>query len=141
MKIELLQTFITGHPVIDKEHAEIVDMINAVSETIEIGKHELCAAQLDQFLELCDNHFKSEEALLADIGYPHLKDHAVFHTELLLKAKAIKALCMDADNPDALKRCFDEMATLLIEDVVRGDMQFVSFMVEKGIIEGEAHSG
>ncbi|MCW8915721.1 MAG: hemerythrin family protein [Magnetovibrio sp.] len=134
MKIELLQTFITGHPMIDGEHAEIVDMINAISDSIAEEDAKQCAAKLDQFLVVCDNHFKSEEALLANAGYPDLKDHAAFHAELLLKAKAVKALCIKTDEPDRLKRCFDEMATLLIEDVVRGDMQFVSFLEEKGLI-------
>lgn len=134
MKVELLETFITGHPTIDGEHAEIVNMINAVSHSIEHGEHGKCEELLEAFLILCDEHFKSEEALLADAGYPDLKDHMVFHQELLLKAQGVKALCVNTETPETLKRCFDEMATLLIEDVVRGDMQFVSFLKNKGVI-------
>lgn len=134
MKVELLETFLTGHPVIDGEHAEIVNMINAVSHSIENGEHDKCAELLEAFLVLCDEHFKSEEALLADAEFPGLKDHCIFHHELLLKAQAVKALCVNTETPETLKRCFEEMATLLIEDVVRGDMQFVSFLREKDII-------
>ncbi|MEG3620221.1 hemerythrin family protein [Magnetovibrio sp. PR-2] len=134
MQVELLETFITGHPVIDGEHAEIVNMINAVSHSIENEEHEKCEELLEAFLVLCDEHFKSEEALLADAEYPELKDHMTFHHELMLKAQGVKALCVNTESPETLKRCFDEMATLLIEDVVRGDMQFVSFLKEKNII-------
>lgn len=135
MKIELLETFITGHPVIDDEHRQIVDSINEVSEAVQSGKYELCATLLDDFLKICEDHFRSEEALLENLNYPGLADHAAFHQELILKAKAVKALCMDMHNPDSIQRCFDEMATLLVEDVVKGDLQFVSFLVEKDVVE------
>lgn len=135
MQIELLDTFITGHPVIDAEHGKIVDSINQVSEAVRKGQFDRCAILLDDFLKTCKNHFKAEEALLAELGYPGLSDHAAFHRELVLKAKAVRALCMDMNNPDSIQRCFDEMATLLIEDVVKGDLQFVSFLIEKDVVE------
>lgn len=140
MKVELLQTFITGHPVIDEEHQKIVNAINDVSAAIMAGEYDRCATMLDSFLTICTDHFDTEEKLLEDLGYPGLHDHAVFHKELIIKAKAVKALCMDMDAPDSIRRCFDEMATLLIEDVVKGDMQFVSFLIEKGVVEPRDHA-
>lgn len=135
MKVELLETFITGHPVIDEEHRLIVDSINEVSAAVEAGEHERCATLLDGFLKICTDHFASEEALLEALGFPSLADHKVFHKELVIKAKAVKTLCMDLHSHDSIRRCFDEMATLLIEDVVRGDLQFVSFLIEKRVVE------
>lgn len=139
MKVELLETFITGHPVIDEEHQQIVNSINEVSAAVAAGKYDLCSVLLDDFLQICVNHFANEERLLNDLGYPALHDHAVFHKELIIKAKAVKTLCMDMKSPDSIQRCFNEMATLLIEDVVKGDMQFVSFLIEKGIIDAREH--
>ena len=140
MKVELLQTFITGHPVIDAEHQKIVNAINDVSAAITAGEYERCAEMLDDFLTICQNHFTAEEDLLRDLGYPALDDHAVFHKELVIKAKAVKTLCMDMSAPENIQRCFNEMATLLIEDVVKGDMQFVSFLIEKGVVEPRDHT-
>ena len=139
MKVELLQTFITGHPVIDDEHLKIVNAINDVSAAITSGEYDRCAELLDDFLAICQNHFQTEEDLLKELGYPQLQDHAVFHKELIIKAKAVKILCMDMNDPGNIRRCFDEMATLLIEDVVKGDMQFVSFLIEKGVVEPREH--
>ena len=135
MKIELLETFLTGHPMIDAEHRKIVDSINTVSEAILAGAYDRCPALLDDFLQTCVNHFSSEEKLLADLGYPGLEDHSAFHNELIFKANSVKALCLDRTQPDSIQRCFNEMATLLIEDVVKGDLQFVSFLVDKGVVE------
>ncbi|MCR4377134.1 MAG: hemerythrin family protein [Rhodospirillales bacterium] len=139
MKVELLETFITGHPVIDEEHRQIVDSINEVSAAVAAGKYDLCSVLLDGFLKICIDHFANEERLLEELGYPALHDHVVFHKELIIKAKAVKTLCMDMKVPDSIQRCFNEMATLLIEDVVKGDMQFVSFLIEKGIVETRDH--
>lgn len=140
MKVELLETFITGHPVIDNEHRKIVDAINNVSAAVMDGDHAKCSDLLDDFLEICLDHFDTEERLLKELNYPGLHDHAVFHKELIIKAKAVRTLCMDMESPDSVQRCFNEMATLLIEDVVKGDMQFVSFMIEKGVVEARDHS-
>ena len=138
MKVELLETFITGHPTIDDEHRKIVSSINGVSAAVSAGKYQQCADLLDDFLHICEHHFAHEEELLGELGFPGLADHKLFHQELLLKAKAVKALCLDMKNPDSIERCFSEMATLLIEDVVKGDMQFVSFLIEKGVVDHRA---
>ena len=135
MHVELLETFITGHPVIDAEHRKIVESINGVSEAIHAGEYDRCAQLLNDFLTICQDHFATEERLLEELGYPGLHDHAVFHKELILKAKAAKTLCMDMNAPDSIQRCFDEMATLLVEDVVKGDLQFVSFLIDQGAVE------
>lgn len=140
MQVELLETFITGHPVIDDEHRKIVESINAVWSALESEDHDRCATLLDAFLRICTEHFATEERLLADLDYPDLADHKVFHQELIIKAKAIKSLCMDAHSISNIQSCFREMATLLIEDVVKGDMQFVSFLIEKGVVEPRFNS-
>jgi len=132
MEIKLLETFLTGHDVIDAEHARIVSSINSVSKTIENGQFGECTRLLDDFLNICAAHFNTEETLLAKLRYPDLEEHAVFHKELILKAKAVRVLCMDANDPQSLAKCFDEMAALLVEDVIKGDMAFVSFLIEKG---------
>lgn len=134
MHIEMLDTFLTGHPVIDGEHKNIVNAINSVADAVAAGEYDRCASLLDDFLNICIDHFKSEEDLLGALNYPWLKDHALFHGELVLKAKAVKVLCMDRQRPDSIDRCFHEMATLLIEDVVKGDLQFVSFLKDKGVV-------
>ncbi len=139
MKVELLQTFITGHPEIDAEHTKIVNAINDVSDAISTARYDRCATLLDDFLKICVDHFDHEERLLAELGYPQLDDHIVFHKELLIKAKAVKSLCMDMHSPESIQHCFDEMATLLIEDVVKGDMQFVSFLIENDIVDHRQH--
>lgn len=140
MKVELLETFITGHPVIDAEHRKIVDSINEVSAAIIAGKYDQCATLLDEFLTICTDHFATEERLLEELQYPGLHDHAVFHKELVIKAKAVKTLCMDMQSSESIQMCFNEMATLLIEDVVKGDMQFVSFLIEKGAVSRRAQN-
>lgn len=51
-KIELLESFKTGHPEIDADHRVIVDIINDVSDAIRGGDAELCRNLLDSFLDM-----------------------------------------------------------------------------------------
>lgn len=135
MRIELIDAFITGHDVIDGEHLLIVKSINDVSQAIEAGHYDQCSDLLDEFIDICVRHFKTEEDLLESLSYPNLKNHIVFHRELILKAKSVRVLCMDAENPESLSRCFEEMAALLVEDIIKGDLSFVPFLVDKGVAE------
>lgn len=139
MNIKLLDTFLTGHNVIDDEHRKIVEAINTVSTAIDAGEFDKCSDLMDDFLNICASHFETEEALLRDLGYPELQQHIVFHRELTLKAKAVRVLCMDLHDSDSFQRCFDEMAALLIEDVIKGDMGFVSFLIDKGVVRTRDH--
>ncbi len=49
MNIQMLDTFLTGHPVIDGEHKQIVNAINAVSAAIEAGDYDHCSTLLTSF--------------------------------------------------------------------------------------------
>jgi len=140
MTIECLEIFLTGHAVIDGEHRKIVDTINKISHVIQHGELSQCPALIDDFLNICESHFATEEVLLAKLRYPDLQAHIIFHRELSLKAKAVRILCMDIQNSDRLKRCFDEMVSLLVEDVIKGDMNFVSFLIEKGQVDPRDHA-
>ncbi|MBL4693597.1 MAG: hemerythrin family protein [Magnetovibrio sp.] len=112
---------------------KIVETINYVSQAIEKGDYDTCSVLLDDFLEICTNHFETEENLLASLNFPNLHSHIVFHRELILKAKSVRVLCMDKNDPNSLSHCFDEMAALLVEDVIKGDLSFVPFLVDKGV--------
>ncbi len=42
LKIELLESFIIGHPGIDADHQEIVNIINDISAATDDQKFDLC---------------------------------------------------------------------------------------------------
>ncbi len=133
MHVVFSDSFLTGHPEIDNEHREIFEVINSVGEAIMAREFSVCHRLAGSFLEVCRNHFSHEEAILADLQFPRLDQHAMFHAELLEKAEAIRELCERQSDSEHLDECFNELVHFFLEDVVKGDLDFVSFLIEKGV--------
>jgi len=133
MKIEMLESFKTGHPDIDDDHRNLVEVINLIHDAINSEDIEQCNNLLDSFVEVARNHFASEETILREVGFPGIDKHCEYHAGLLERAEATKNLCQEMGNPDLLMVCFGEMSGFLIDDVVKGDHEFISYLVEAGV--------
>ena len=134
MRAVFSDAFLTGHPDIDGEHRKIFEIINAVAGVIAKREYDMCQNLVASFLDLCRDHFTHEEKILKDLNFPRLKEHALFHASLLDKGEAIRAMCKDQNDPAQLDDCFTELVRFFIEDVVRGDLDFVSFLQDKGVV-------
>jgi hemerythrin-like metal-binding protein len=129
-----LLAFRTGHSEIDAEHLRLAEIIDAVNDEIENGGGpEICKDLLQSFIEAAKSHFVNEERVLLEIGFPRLKEHCVYHNQLLTQATTVKQRCEEILESDHFQKCFEEMAKFFVDDVIRGDMDFVSFMEAKGI--------
>ena len=132
-KIRKLETFLTGHPVIDADHKRIIDTSILVFEAIESEDKDQCGQMLEAFVEVAKNHFANEEEILRQVGFPGLERHCAYHHELITRANAVKDLCKEMQNQTLLKECFDEMCTFLIDDIIKGDHEFVSYLKVAGV--------
>jgi len=124
-----------GHPQIDEDHRKLIEIINVVSEAIVNKDSNLCDQMLAAFLQVAKNHFAMEEKILFDIGYPDAQSHADYHRDLMSKASDISDLCSNAADNDKLRECFNEMVDFLAQDILKGDLEFVPYMTNKGLIK------
>lgn len=85
----------TGHPLIDKQHAEIEKRIARFLEHSRNGT--LTAEEFRAFLtEIHDytiEHFRTEEALMFDVRYPNLWEHRDKHAEFWHELLSIIDAC------------------------------------------------
>lgn len=134
MQLELIQSLRTGHAVIDADHQHIIESINAITRDVTQGG-ELAASQmlLDEFIGMCEAHFQREEEILAQASYPELDEHAAYHNEMLANARAAKTLYISANDPAQRLRHLEDMVAYLIDDIVRSDMAFVSYLQAHGV--------
>ena len=79
--------------------------------------------------------FSREEAYLLQTKYPGLEEHKIYHKELLTKADTTKRICEGIETEHDLVECFDGMANFLVDDILRGDIKFKSYLEYKGYIE------
>lgn len=122
-----------GGPI-DSQHEVLFGLINELAEAIE--RHEIarCREVSLRFMEVAADHFAWEEDFLAQAGYPHVAEHAVYHRKLMDLAEHARQAC-DNDAPDFdHEACFDHLVTVFVDDVVRGDLTFKSFLEERGLL-------
>lgn len=133
-RIELLETFEVGHAGIDADHRQLVAIINDISDAIDDDRMTECRGLLESFLDVAAQHFRTEEGLLSEIGFPRIGEHSAYHAELLMRATAIKEMCAGLTETTKLRQCFEDLARFMVDDIVRGDLDFKSFLEANGLV-------
>ena len=134
-KFEWRAAFELGVPDIDEEHKRMLSVIYGIEDAIVAEDQARFAALMDEIIEIARSHFEKEEALLARLDYPDLNRHIEYHTRLLSHATETKKICEQLTKQELLRKCVDEMLGFLVDDIVKGDMEFKSFLQEKGVVE------
>ena len=80
MKYELTQDLVTGNALIDSEHRQLFDAINALLDACAQGKGRDKINETVRFLNsYVSKHFGDEEQLQVSAKYPGYNAHHTFH--------------------------------------------------------------
>ena len=86
------ESFSVGVEVLDKQHKQIVEIINRlIDEPKEGFDSDEVAKILDDLTKFVHYHFQTEEQLLAEHGYPELKTQQEEHKEFRIE---LASFCM-----------------------------------------------
>lgn len=87
-RIEWKEEYQTGVELIDAQHRHLVEIINKFEDALQKGKG---SRQMNEILNdltgYTQEHFSTEERLMAEAGYPQLKLHQSQHRQLLQKVE------------------------------------------------------
>jgi hemerythrin len=90
-----------GIPIIDEQHRGIVSTINTLHYFVKNGQgNEALSPTLSILEQYTKIHFRIEEALMINAGYPGYHEHVLLHKGLMKKTLAIaqgSKLLKDAD--------------------------------------------
>lgn len=123
-----------GVEFIDDDHRKLLQIMQDIKATIEHKNYDKCVALLNTLLSEAKGHFSREEKYLEEVKYPGLKEHKKYHDELLVKADSIKKICQGIETEHDLKQCFDKMAHFLVDDILKGDIKFKSYLEYEGYV-------
>lgn len=126
--------FDIGVDFIDSEHREILSILRCIGQAVCDGNLCECAKASDTLINAAKEHFRHEEKYLEEVDFPRLAEHKKYHIELLEQAEHVKEICEGDRNKHSLKECFDIMESFLIDDVLRGDIDFKSYLEYNGYI-------
>jgi len=124
-----------GVDFIDNDHKKLLNIMVDTKSAIEAGDNNKCVKLLSSLLQEARDHFSREEKYLLEVNYPGLEEHKIYHQELLIKADTTKRICEGIETDHDLKECFDGMANFLIDDILRGDIMFKSYLEYEGHIK------
>ena len=76
--------FEVGHERIDSEHRTFFDIIKSIDEDLRAGNdHMRILRTLNELKLYTEFHFASEENLMEDVHYPHVRSHREGHKAIL----------------------------------------------------------
>lgn len=124
----MAQSYELGVEEIESDHRNMFGFVADIAKAIERGDLDECSALVDSFIETSKTHFENEEKLLAREEYPEITIHSDYHKSLLQRARDLKAICEEEIEAGKIENCYMEMIDLVLDDIVKGDLQIKSYL-------------
>lgn len=100
MSIVLEKDLLTGNELIDSEHRELIDRINKLVDSCKNGKEKMTAVKtLDFLMDYTEFHFRDEERLQAESGYPEIENHKLQHKVFEKAVDELKEMLEEEEGP------------------------------------------
>jgi len=123
--------YLIGNDIIDAEHAELFRLINDFhSQWVETRRRRSIVRVLNQLIAYAEMHFRHEETIMADAGFPLLAEHAALHEAMietifeLQKSYEEGSLRVEMDTMKFVK-------SWLLEHILQNDYRFRDFLLRK----------
>lgn len=116
-----------GHDMIDTDHQQLIELINAVEDRLRgtVGDDSL-AKTLDQLTLYAHEHFEREENLMRSLQYRRSVEHRQAHRELRTRLEKlrsdIEAANADTTPPAEIERLVVLLRSWLLDHVLKEDM-------------------
>lgn len=124
------QDYSVGIRVIDNDHKELVDAINnlhrAIQKGVADGEVDIALTFLARYVR---DHFRREETLMADCGYPDLMQHKAQHRKLARTVHAIRKV--HAQHPHKIDpdKLMEFLRNWLVHHIAGADMKYIPYLL------------
>lgn len=100
MRAEFDENLVTGNEMIDAQHKELIDKINKLLDSCEVGNDKIVAIKtLDYLADYTEFHFGEEEKLQESINYPSIEAHKKEHDKLRQVVKDLYNMLEEEEGP------------------------------------------
>lgn len=130
-----------GVSLIDTEHLYLFKLINEFHDEFASGNtHRHLLLVLNKLVAYAEVHFRHEEALMQEIGYPRLERQQQLHEELYSSIFALnEKLSLDGAKVDAETLRF--LKHWILAHILKEDMDIGDYMRRKSAQAGRATDG
>lgn len=123
---EAIAISLMGIDQIDRQHAQLIKSLDDLLGYVD-GSYGFAATltALSTLLEYTRQHFADEEALLADWGYPWLREHTAEHAAI---AADVEQAWKDLESGrDLDERIVATLRKLIVDHINAEDIQYADF--------------
>jgi hemerythrin len=121
-------SWLTGVPVIDQQHKELVAEVDRFFQAIREGEQE---AALDRILihlsEYVEAHFRTEETFMAEAHDPGLPAHKAAHDALRARVKGLVEAHL-RDSVPVTTEVTDYLRDWLVDHLYRTDQKMAEYL-------------
>lgn len=123
-----------GFAKIDEDHRELVAALNRLHLAMDLGKDKAELSKVLNFLrDYTVSHFKTEEALMIQYGYPGAAAHFTTHANLVLKVCDF-IVDFRAGRVAPTEALVEFLETWLVEHILGQDREFGDYLRARGVI-------
>lgn len=127
-------SFSTGLPDIDRQHQELIEVINKLHDAVQAGSERTVnVAILEHLAEYAQRHFDQEEALMEAAEFPGLTDHKAQHHTARSTVHHFRNDYLDGRIVLTID-LLQFLKTWLTDHILGSDLQYVGFFKARGII-------
>ena len=122
-----------GVTAMDLQHKKLLAMINKlISERNVLTDRKTIAELLTGMIDYADEHFRTEEYLMAEYDYDRKTEQEEQHRAFIATTQSF---CAASDlGPNILSQALlDYLSTYLIQHILTEDMQYKEFFKSKGL--------
>lgn len=122
-----------GVEQIDEQHKRLVQLANNLISAIQTGVAEdILEVICKELHEYTVFHFRDEELLMQEVGYPHLEQHQKKHREITDQVQAYLD-ALERDNNVPPQDVLDFMGDWLVEHIIYMDMKIGDHIKEQNV--------
>jgi len=123
-----------GIASIDSEHRRLVEMLNTLYDAVQSGKgREALGPVLDGLISYTAGHFKNEERLFAETGYPDAAPHKQEHDDLTRQVLDVQAKYKSGASGTLSLEVMNFLKNWLIKHIQGSDKKYGPHLTAKGI--------
>ena len=122
-----------GFEPVDVQHQRLVELINILYDAFLSAKaNDIIGDILDSMIEYTEYHFKFEEDLFQEYGYPQRDEHSSIHGIFVVKTLEFKQKILEGTTTVSYEIMYF-LRDWLIEHIQGEDVKYIEFFKEKGV--------
>jgi hemerythrin len=134
-QIKWSKEYSIGIEYIDQDHKKLLHLLNQFSIAYDYAQcEEFEREALEDLVSYTKYHFKREEKLMEDYGYPGLEEHQVEHQAMIDKVEEYVTI-YNREGHDSLKQVTNLLTYWLINHIQESDKQYRDYLIELGADE------